>query len=175
MCSLLYYILSLWFQADLNEALAKKESVRGGSLNPAMGKARLTIKRDYAASIGDEAGVEAANEAIASYDLRRTGSYPSLSDLAQSSTKSSTGANDVGGIAGGRVTEAERMALVNERNRAANREDIRKAEGKNQEERRKLAAALKRGDVDVKVDPSARVKTMTRLKYDRYASSSILH
>lgn len=69
------------------------------------------------------------------------------------------------------ITEAERMAKVNERNRAANREEIRKAESRNQEDRRKMAAALKRGDMDVKVDPSARVKTMTRLKYDRCVNS----
>ena len=59
------------------------------------------------------------------------------------------------------------MKKVNERNRASNREDIRRAEAKNQDERRRIAEKLAKGE-EVKVDASARVKTMTRLKYDRY-------
>jgi hypothetical protein len=62
--------------------------------------------------------------------------------------------------------EQERMRRVNERNRASNREEIQKAEARSQEERRRQAAQLAKGE-NVRVDPSARVKTMTRLTYDR--------
>lgn len=58
------------------------------------------------------------------------------------------------------------MMKVNERNRAKDREEIKKYEAKNMEERRKMAESLRRGDA-VKIDASARVKTMTRLTYDR--------
>lgn len=59
------------------------------------------------------------------------------------------------------------MKKVNERNRASNREEIKRAESRNQDARIKQAAALARGDSGIKVDASARVKTMTRLTYDR--------
>ncbi|BGO91299.1 hypothetical protein NBRC10512_007036 [Rhodotorula toruloides] len=55
---------------------------------------------------------------------------------------------------------------INDRNRAANREEVKRAEARSQEERRKISEALQRGDTSVKVDPSARVKTMPRLNYD---------
>lgn len=58
---------------------------------------------------------------------------------------------------------------INDRNRAANREEVKRAEARSQEERRKISEALQRGDTSVKVDPSARVKTMPRLNYDRWA------
>lgn len=62
--------------------------------------------------------------------------------------------------------EQDRARLINERNRANNREEIRRAEAKSQEQRRKQAELLARGDTDVRIDPSARVKTMPRLNYD---------
>lgn len=129
--------------------MEKKRAANGVNINPAIGKARLTIQRDYAISIGDATLLENANKALAYYDPPAPAEVPG-------------------------ETEADRMMRVNERNRHANRDEIRKAEAKNQEERRKLAAALKRGDVDVKVDPSARVKTMTRLKYDQYVPCPFL-
>ncbi|GAA5940186.1 RNA polymerase-associated protein [Sporobolomyces koalae] len=66
--------------------------------------------------------------------------------------------------------EQERMRRVNERNRASNREEIQKAEARSQEERRRQAASLAKGE-NVRVDPSARVKTMTRLTYDSRAGT----
>lgn len=65
-----------------------------------------------------------------------------------------------------RETESERMSKVNERNRKKDREEIKKYEAKSMEDRRKLAESLRKGEA-VKVDASARVKTMTRLTYDR--------
>ncbi|KPV75234.1 uncharacterized protein RHOBADRAFT_53238 [Rhodotorula graminis WP1] len=62
--------------------------------------------------------------------------------------------------------EQDRARMINERNRANNREEVRKAEAKAQDFRRKQAELLARGDTDVRVDPSARVKTMPRLNYD---------
>lgn len=59
------------------------------------------------------------------------------------------------------------MKKVNERNRAYNRSDIRKYENKSWEERKEVQERLRKGE-EVKVDASARVKTMTRLTYDRY-------
>lgn len=122
--------------------LEMKRQARGGDLNRTVVKAKLLIQRDFAHSEGD-----AAQFATAKEDLEK---------LAPTDRPK------------GAETEAERMARVNERNRANNREEIRKAEGKNQEERRKLAAALKRGDLDVKIDASARLKPTTHLKLDRY-------
>jgi len=62
--------------------------------------------------------------------------------------------------------EQDRARMINERNRANNREEVRRAEAKAQDFRRKQAELLARGDTDVRVDPSARVKTMPRLNYD---------
>jgi RNA polymerase-associated protein RTF1 len=59
------------------------------------------------------------------------------------------------------------MTKVNERNRKGNREQIKKAESRNQDARMKQTAALARGDTSVKVDASARVKTMPRMNFDR--------
>lgn len=59
------------------------------------------------------------------------------------------------------------MTKVNEKNRASNRAVIKKAESRNQDARMKQSAALARGDLDVKVDASARVKTMPRMNFDR--------
>ncbi|GAA5885623.1 hypothetical protein JCM6882_007498 [Rhodosporidiobolus microsporus] len=56
-------------------------------------------------------------------------------------------------------------AKLNERNRLSNREEVRRAEAKSQEDRRKQQEAMARGDV-VKVDASARVKTVPRMNYD---------
>ena len=68
-------------------------------------------------------------------------------------------------------SESDRMKKLNEHNRARNRAEIKKAETRGQDERRRQAAALARGDAGVKVDASARVKTLTRLTYDRFVSS----
>ncbi|GAA5874564.1 hypothetical protein JCM3774_004649 [Rhodotorula dairenensis] len=62
--------------------------------------------------------------------------------------------------------EVDRAKRINDRNRAANREDIKRAEAKSQEERRKQAEALQRGDTNVKIDKSARVKTLPKHTYD---------
>ncbi|BGP55200.1 RNA polymerase-associated protein rtf1 [Rhodotorula sphaerocarpa] len=62
--------------------------------------------------------------------------------------------------------DADRAKRINDRNRAANREEIKRAEAKSQEERRKQAEALLRGDTSVVVDKSARVKTVPRHTYD---------
>ena len=124
-------------QADVAAVLAKK----GSRVNPAAGKARLMIQRDFARQTGDQALLDEVNAELAKLEA----------------PPPSPGSSE---------TEQERMRKVNERNRATNREEIKRAEGKAQDERRRQAAALARGDSDVKVDPSARVKTMTRLKYD---------
>ncbi|GAA6050219.1 hypothetical protein JCM3770_002742 [Rhodotorula araucariae] len=63
-------------------------------------------------------------------------------------------------------SEDDLARRINERNRANNREEIRRAEAKSQEQRRRQLELLARGDTDVKIDPSARVKTMPRLNYD---------
>lgn len=70
-------------------------------------------------------------------------------------------------LEGPAADEAGRTKRINDRNRAANREEVKRAEARSQEERRKITEALQRGDTSVKVDPSARVKTMPRLNYDR--------
>ncbi|GAA5897514.1 hypothetical protein JCM5296_001147 [Sporobolomyces johnsonii] len=103
----------------------------------AAAKARLVVQRDHALQSGD---TERYKEIVA--------------QLAEMDAVSST-----------KESEQERMKRVNERNRASNREEIQRAEARNQEERRKQAALLAKGE-NVKVDPSARVKTMTRLTYD---------
>ncbi|KAI5480856.1 (transport protein particle) complex protein Trs85 [Pseudohyphozyma bogoriensis] len=126
------YILT---EADLAAALAKK----GPRVNPAAGRAKLMIQRDFAIAQGNQELLASINADIAKLDA------PAQRDS---------------------VSEAERMSQVNARNRATNREEIKRAEARGQEERMKQAKALARGDL-VKVDPSARVKTMTRLKYDR--------
>ncbi|GEM07538.1 RNA polymerase-associated protein RTF1 [Rhodotorula toruloides] len=69
-------------------------------------------------------------------------------------------------LEGPAADEADRTKRINDRNRAANREEVKRAEARSQEERRKISEALQRGDTSVKVDPSARVKTMPRLNYD---------
>ena len=111
-------------------------------MNPAQSRALLITKRDYARSTGDLETLAATEAELATHSMPAS-------------------------PAGSQETEQERMKKVNERNRASNREDIRRAEGKNQDERRRIAERLAKGQ-DVKVDASARVKTMTRLKYDRY-------
>jgi RNA polymerase-associated protein RTF1 len=60
----------------------------------------------------------------------------------------------------------EMAALLNERNRKSNMEEVRKAEARGQDERRKQQEALAKGDTSVKVDASARVKTVPRMNYD---------
>ncbi|BGP31742.1 RNA polymerase-associated protein rtf1 [Rhodotorula toruloides] len=69
-------------------------------------------------------------------------------------------------LEGPAADDADRTKRINDRNRAANREEVKRAEARSQEERRKISEALQRGDTSVKVDPSARVKTMPRLNYD---------
>ncbi|GAA6007752.1 hypothetical protein JCM10207_004862 [Rhodosporidiobolus poonsookiae] len=59
----------------------------------------------------------------------------------------------------------ETAAKLNERNRLSNREEVRRAEARSQDERRKLLESLAKGE-DVKVDASARVKTVPRMNYD---------
>lgn len=115
-------------------------------MNRAQGKAKLITQRDFARSTGNAVLLAAAEVALLEFGV---GTPPSPSPSK------------------GDETEQERMKKVNEKNRAMNREEIRRAEGKAQDERRRLADKLARG-VDVKVDASARVKTMTRLKYDRF-------
>ncbi|GAA5830686.1 hypothetical protein JCM11251_001045, partial [Rhodosporidiobolus azoricus] len=56
-------------------------------------------------------------------------------------------------------------AMLNERNRLSNREEVRRAEARSQDERRKQQEALARG-MEIKVDASARVKTVPRMNYD---------
>ncbi|GAA5968712.1 hypothetical protein JCM11641_000705 [Rhodosporidiobolus odoratus] len=67
----------------------------------------------------------------------------------------------------------ETAAKLNERNRGRNREDVRKAEARSQEERRKMQEALAKGDTSVKVDASARVKTVPRMNYDSRVNSPL--
>ncbi|GAA5982096.1 hypothetical protein JCM10908_004739 [Rhodotorula pacifica] len=62
--------------------------------------------------------------------------------------------------------EVDRAKRINDRNRASNREEIKRAEARSQEERRKQAEALMRGDTNVKIDKSARVKTVPKHTYD---------
>ncbi|KAK4697859.1 RNA polymerase-associated protein RTF1, partial [Phenoliferia sp. Uapishka_3] len=129
-------------EADLSAHLAKK----GSSINPAQGKARLLIQRDFARQTNDAELLAQVNAQLAKFNPEAPAS-PS------------------GG--GNQESEANRMKKLNEKNRAQDREDIRKAETRGQDERRRQAAALARGDLGVKVDASARVKTLTRLHYDR--------
>lgn len=58
------------------------------------------------------------------------------------------------------------MATVNERNRKANREEIRRAELASAEERKRVLKALEAGE-DVKMDPSARVRINPKLTYEK--------
>ena len=132
-------------EADLAAALAR----RGPRGNSAQTRAKLLMDRDFARSAGDAAKVAEIEKLIAELDA----------PAADSSRKNEE-------------NDAERLRRVNERNRALNREEVAKAEARYQEERRRQAAALARGDMTVKVDPSARVKTMTRLKYDRETPNS---
>lgn len=103
----------------------------------AAAKARLLVQRDHAFSSGD----------METYEK-------TLAEIKELESGTPTKEN-----------EQERMRRVNERNRAGNREQIQKAEARSQEERRRQAASLAKGE-NVRVDPSARVKTMTRLTYD---------
>ncbi|SCZ93742.1 BZ3500_MvSof-1268-A1-R1_Chr6-3g08856 [Microbotryum saponariae] len=129
-------------EADVAAVLAKK----GARVNAAAGKARLLIQRDFARQAGDDKLLAEVSAQLATFDAP---------------------APSPGPVGSEHESEQDRMKRLNERNRATNREDIKKAEGRAQEERRRQAAALARGDSSVKVDPSARVKTMTRLTYDR--------
>ncbi|KAL8292609.1 hypothetical protein RQP46_001221 [Phenoliferia psychrophenolica] len=124
-------------EADLSAALAKK------GVNPSQSKARLIIQRDFAKRNED---MEAFEQAQAQLDKLEAPPSP-------------------GGTS--HESEADRMKKLNEHNRAKNRAEIKKAETRGQDERRRQAAALARGDAGVKVDASARVKTLTRLTYDR--------
>ncbi|KAK4056008.1 RNA polymerase-associated protein rtf1 [Microbotryomycetes sp. JL221] len=128
-------------EADVAAELAKK----GPRVAPAVGKARLLVQRDFARSSGDEELLAAVNAELAKLEAPPPGSP--------------------GGASAD--TEQERMRRVNERNRMTNRTEIQRAEAVAQAERRRQEAALARGETDVKIDPSARVKTMTRLKYDK--------
>ncbi|SGY16911.1 BQ5605_C012g07025 [Microbotryum silenes-dioicae] len=129
-------------EADVAAVLAKK----GARVNAAAGKARLLIQRDFARQAGDDKLLAEVSAQLATFDAP---------------------APSPGPVGSEHESEQDRMKRLNERNRANNREDIKKAEGRAQEERRRQAVALARGDSSVKVDPSARVKTMTRLTYDR--------
>lgn len=134
--------------------LKEKASRTGSAINPNVGKARLLTQRDYARSMGDAAQLAEVDKALLAFGVG-TPATPSP-------------ASGVAAV----ETEQERMRKVNERNRASNREEIRRAEGKAQDERRKIAERLAAGQ-EVKVDASARVKTMTRLKYDRSVPSTV--
>lgn len=136
-------------------------------MNPTASKARLLIQRDFAIQTNDVALLDEINRNLAKFDVLPRS--PSSQDLTATNGGTPGGG---GGGAGFANTEQERMRRVNERNRASNREEIKRAEGRAQDERRRQAVALKRGDSEVKIDPSARVKTMTRLKYDRNEQSS---
>lgn len=127
-------------EADLAAALAKK----GPRLNSAQSRAKLLMERDFARSAGDAEKEKEIEEQLAA--------------LNNASSAAATRSEE---------SEVDRLRRVNERNRALNREEVAKAEARHQEERRRQAAALARGDQNVKIDPSARVKTMARLKYDR--------
>ncbi|GAA5840157.1 hypothetical protein JCM3766R1_004113 [Sporobolomyces carnicolor] len=117
--------------------LAAQLAKKGRRPVGAAAKARLLVQRDHALSTGD----------TETYDRI-------VRELAEMEAGAPTKEN-----------EQERMRRVNERNRASNREEIQKAEARSQEERRRQAASLAKGE-NVRVDPSARVKTLTRLTYD---------
>ncbi|KAM0787418.1 hypothetical protein ACM66B_003501 [Microbotryomycetes sp. NB124-2] len=133
-------------EADITAELAKKGPRIGG----AAGKARLLVQRDFAISSGNEEMLASINAELAKLEAP------------QSSNGSATGLE----------TEQDRMRRVNERNRLSNRTEIQRAEAVAQQERRRQEAALARGDTEVQIDPSARVKTLTRLKYDRDSRDS---
>ncbi|GAA6062142.1 hypothetical protein JCM10212_003177 [Sporobolomyces blumeae] len=117
--------------------LAAQLAKKGRRPVGAAAKARLLVQRDHAFSSGN----------MEEYDKL-------VAEIAE--MENGTPAKE---------SEQERMRRVNERNRQSNREEIQKAEARSQEERRRQAALLAKGE-NVKVDPSARVKTMTRLTYD---------
>lgn len=122
----------------LQQDLAAQLAKKGRRPMGAAAKARLLVQRDHAFSSGD---METYEKAVAEIRELEAGTPT-------------------------KENEQERMRRVNERNRASNREEIQKAEARSVEERRRQAASLAKGE-NVRVDPSARVKTMTRLTYDR--------
>ncbi|KAK4049014.1 RNA polymerase-associated protein rtf1 [Microbotryomycetes sp. JL201] len=131
--------------ADIAAELAKK----GPRVTGAAGKARLLVQRDFAVSSGNQEMLAAVNAELAKLDAPQNASG-----------------------AAGAESEQDRMRRVNERNRLSNRTEIQRAEAVAQQERRRQEAALARGDTEVQIDPSARVKTLTRLKYDRDSRDS---
>ena len=108
------------------------------AINPAASKAKLVVERDFARQTGNA-------ELLASVELK----LAELEKLAKAESE-----------------EQARTRKLNERNRQQNAAEVKKAEGIAQDHRRRQAAALARGDAGVKIDPSARVKTLTRLTYD---------
>lgn len=114
-------------------------------MNSAQGKARLLVQRDFARQTNDAELLEKVNAQLALLEA----------------PPSPGGAHE---------SEADRMKKLNIRNREDNRKEVKKAETRAQDERRRQAAALARGDEGIKVDASARVKTLARLHYDRCVS-----
>lgn len=146
---------------------------RGGAKRfAASSKAQLVVKRAFAIQQNDEALLADVEAQLAKLESNSSSSSPSkqLSSNQNSPTKPNVEAASEPAV----ETEQDRMRRLNERNRASNREDIKRAEGKAQDERRRMARKLQRGDSDVVVDPSARVKTMTRLHHDRLVMTKSL-
>ncbi|KAK9467586.1 hypothetical protein V1512DRAFT_252726 [Lipomyces arxii] len=108
--------------------------------NSVMRKTMLNEKRIAALSNGDIEEVADIDAQIASIDQRRT--------IKMSAAMESP---------------LQMLAKVNERNRRANQDDIRKAEMKSTEERRKAKFANKGS---VTSDPFSRLKTSARMYYD---------
>jgi hypothetical protein len=102
-------------------------------LNGALYKADLASRRDAARANGDKELEEKLNAELAVL----------------------TGGSD------GHAKREDPLAIVNARNRQANREEVRKAESVAYEERKRQQLAG-----DGKVDPSARVRTTVRLVQD---------
>lgn len=102
-------------------------------------KTRLIIQRNIARQAGDAA-------LLAEVD----GELASLENLPEASDS----------------TTDQLLRRLTDKNRASNREEVKKAEARAQEERRRQAAAIAKGAVDVKLDSSARIKTQTRFHYN---------
>ncbi|TFK71115.1 plus-3-domain-containing protein [Pluteus cervinus] len=138
-------------EGDIDHILKRKKIMDGLTKKPTglppMERSRLITERTLAIRRQDHAEVKALETILAEHDISFDG--PSTTDSRQGTP--------------GREKEVDLMAKVNERNRKANMEAVRRAElaeAERKRRERKLAAA---GVVSDTIDPSARLKTLPRL------------
>lgn len=166
-----------WTEAELQAKLDRQEAFRRQFTPP--NKEVLRRQMDEARRNGDEARAAELQDRIDTADVPRLAWRTTLNPspakarapAASSSSGAGNGAQGGGATGGGGTpsssgkTQQERLAEINQSNRRANQEAVRRAQLKERHQVRKIEAAVARGE-QVAEDPSRRLRTKAKFVHD---------